>query len=99
MRIIKLICDGQPIEIFDDDGDSLEEKTMKLTEMMKSSKVTSIIGKKAAAVVRPGSISAINIIVDRSATENYDNETEDFRESETLKNIEQNIDRICDIED
>lgn len=99
MRIIKLICDGQPIEIFDDDGDSLEEKTMKLTEMMKSSKVTSIIGKNSAAVVRPSSISAINIIVDRSATENYDNETEDFRESETLKNIEQNIDRICDIED
>lgn len=61
MRIIKIISDGVPIEVDDDDDKSLEDATKYLRGMMENDKVVTLIGKSSAAIVRPSSISGIGI--------------------------------------
>jgi hypothetical protein len=63
VRIIKIISDGNPIEVIDDDMEkSLDEVSEYVLNLMKSDKIVTLIGKDSSAIVRPSSISAINII-------------------------------------
>jgi len=62
MRIIKIVSNGIPIEIVDEEDSSLDEAMESVKLMMDSSKLVTIIGKNSAALVRPSSISAISVI-------------------------------------
>ena len=62
MRTIRIVADGVPIEIFDDTNKPLEEVTLEIANVLKNNKVATIIGKNSSIVVRPSSVSAINIL-------------------------------------
>ncbi len=97
MRIFRIISDGVPVEVHDDIEGSIEDATKKLTTMMKNETVMILVGKNSSAIVRPSSISAINII-DRPTQESVGVKEMQKIPEETGENEEQNIDMICDIE-
>jgi len=97
VRIIKIISDGHSIEVTDDIDRSLEEASTYALVLMQSDKVVTLIGKYSSAIVRPSSISAINII-DVPEEKNTDHQ----KMIEPKKKPEQNnehIDMIMDIGD
>ena len=96
MRTIRIVSDGIPIEVYDDADKPLDEATKELTTMMKNETVMLLIGKNSSAIVRPSSVSAINII-DTPTQEGLPREAQLMGEIE--KNEEQNIDMIVDSED
>jgi ribosomal protein L14E/L6E/L27E len=96
MRIIRIVADGVPVDVYDEADTDIEEATKKLFEMVKGDKIISVIGKNSSAIVRPSSVSAINIIDDP----NQQRDTKRFQQmKETDEKEEQNIDMICDVEE
>ncbi len=94
MRTIRIVSDGIPVEVYDDIDKSLEEATKELTTMMKNETVMLLLGKNSSAIVRPSSVSAINII------DTPDQGPQELQKIEEIeKNEEQNIDMIVDSED
>lgn len=73
MRIIRIIADGVPIEVVDKIDEDIETATKKLVALIDGEKIISLIGKNSSAIIRPSSISGINIIdredLSREATE------------------------------
>lgn len=92
MRIIRIVTDGIPIEVIDDMKIPLEDATKELTDMLKNETVMMLIGKDSSAIIRPSSVSGINIIDRPDQTSGV--EMQKFEENE-----EQNNDIICDIEE
>lgn len=95
MRTIRIVADGNPIDVYDDADKPLDETTKELTQMMKNETVMILVGKNSSAIVRPSTISAINII--DTPVEEIPQEVQ--RMKETGENGEQNIDMIVDSED
>lgn len=94
MRTIRIISDGQALDVVDDQDTPLEEATKELVKMVNSDEVMILIGKKSSAIVRPSSISGIGIFDDD------DEAIEELsKQIESLKNEEQNIDVIRDLEE
>ena len=62
MRTIRIVADGIPVDVYDDADKPLDETTQELTQMMKNDTVMILVGKNSSAIVRPSSVSAINII-------------------------------------
>jgi len=95
MRIIKIISNGNLVEVMDDIDTSLDEVTNYLKDIMESDKIVTLIGKNSSAIIRPSSVTAINI---------FDQVEEDEmrNQAQPMKNVEQNnehIDMIMDIDD
>jgi hypothetical protein len=98
MRIIRIVSEGVVSEIYDDDGETIEAATKRITKMMESDKVVTILGKNSSIVVRPSTVSAVSI---------FDNNEHKFRTTsdgiESIQNQEQKVetavDEITDIED
>lgn len=96
MRMIRIISDGVPVDVYDDMDKSLEEATKYVQDIMKNDKVVTLIGKNSSAVVRPSSVSAINII---DTPERPKKELQQM-EAKPSKNEEQkneHIDMITDV--
>jgi len=97
MRIIRIIADGVPIEVVDDIDQDIEEATKQLLSLVKGEEIISLIGKNSSAIVRPSSISGINII-DRvepsQEAMQFQQKVKEYQENE-----EQNTDMICDVEE
>lgn len=94
MRTIRIVSDGIPVEVHDDIDKPLDEATKELTTMMKNETVMLLIGKNSSAIVRPSSVSAINII---DTPDQGPQGVEKMKEVE--ENEEQNIDMIVDSEE
>lgn len=95
MRTIRIVADGIPVDVYDDADKPLDETTQELTQMMKNDTVMILVGKNSSAIVRPSSVSAINII----DTPTQESTSEIQQMEETGENEEQNIDMIVDSED
>jgi len=93
MRIITIISDGVPITVHDDTKKSLEEATNLVKDLMENEKIMTVIGENSSAVVRPSSISAINI-VDTPDIEKACGEPERNQEQKT-----EHVDMITDIDE
>jgi len=98
MRIIRIICDGQPIDVYDSKNQNVDEASKELVKMMDSDKIMRLVGKNSAAIVRPSSISGINII-DSDSHEPPAYEMQQISVSDSVKNVEQNTDMITDMDD
>lgn len=94
MRIIRIVSEGVVSEIYDTDEESLEKATERITKMMKSDKVVTILGKNSSIVVRPSKVSAVTIL---------DDDGMKFRTTadgtEPIQNQEQKIETIDEITD
>ena len=102
VRIVRIVSDGVPLELMDDPKEeTLEETAKKLTKMMEANKVVTLVGEYSAVIIRPSSVSGIDI---------KDIETDEERavnmvtkpQDESIKNQEQNtedVDMILDIEE
>jgi hypothetical protein len=106
MRIITIqINNGALMQIDDNIDETLEDATKKLTEMLKNDKIMMLIGKNSSAIVRPSSISGINIVdhqipdpsLEQDGKQQIKTESDD--PTKIIQNEEQNIDRICDVEE
>jgi hypothetical protein len=94
MRIIRIVADGVPIDVYDEADTDIEEATKNLFKMVEGDKIISVIGKNSSAIVRPSSVSAINII-DESPQD-----TKRFQKmEETDEKEEQNVDMIVGVEE
>jgi hypothetical protein len=94
MRIIRIVADGVPVDVYDEADTDIEEATKKLFKMVKGDKIISVIGKNSSAIVRPSSVSAINIIDEQRQ------DTKQFQKmEETTEKEEQNIDMIVGVEE
>lgn len=102
MRIIQIVSDGVPLILRDDPKDeSREEAAKKLYKMMESNKVVTLIGKYSVVVVRPSSVTGIEIRDVEIDEERVDAMMAKPQE-EILKNREQNsegVDMILDVEE
>jgi hypothetical protein len=92
MRTIRIVSDGVLIEVYDTIKESLEDATQYLKDLMKNDKVVTLIGENSSAILRPSSISAINIF---DVIEDTPSGAENMKQP--IKNQEQNTDEICDI--
>jgi len=98
MRIIRIVSEGVVSEIYDTDEESLEKATKRITKMMESDKIVTLLGKNSSIVVRPSRVSAVSI---------FDNNEHKFKTTsddiESIQNQEQKVetavDEITDIED
>lgn len=94
MRIIRIVSEGVVSEIYDTDEESLEKATERITRMMKSDKVVTILGKNSSIVVRPSKVSAVTILDDdgmkfRTMADGID----------SIQNQEQKIETVDEITD
>lgn len=102
MRIVRIVSNGVPLELMDDPKEeTLEETAKQLTKMMEANKVITLVGEYSAVIIRPSSVSGIDI---------KDIETDEERvvatmaepQDESIRNREQkteDVDMILDIEE
>jgi len=94
MRIIRVVSEGVVSEIYDTDEESLEKATERITKMMKSDKVVTILGENSSIVVRPSKVSAVTIL-DRD-DKKFETTSDD---TESIQNQEQKIETVDEITD
>ena len=96
MRIIRIISDGMPIEVYDEPDTSLEEATQYVTNLLKGDKIVELIGKHSSAIIRPSSVSAINIIDEPIEDQKAQLQKEPNKKQEQNN---ENVDMIVDIDE
>lgn len=96
MRVIRIISDGVSMDVYDDDHKkSLEEVSKELRKMMTSDTVITLIGTNSSILVRPSSISGINVF---DSIEIATLMKKQIQQPELHEKVEQNIDMIVDSE-
>jgi hypothetical protein len=96
MRIIRIISDGNPIDVYDDIDTSIEEATKYVTDLMMSDKIVTLIGINSSVTVRPSSVSGINII---DTPEDRPRQELVKQSSKNKEQKNEHVDMISDIED
>lgn len=96
MRVIRIISDGVSMDVYDDEHKkSLEEVSKELRKMMTSDTVITLIGTNSSILVRPSSISGINVF---DSIEIATLMKKQIQQPELHEKVEQNIDMIVDSE-
>jgi hypothetical protein len=100
MRIIRIITDGVPLDVYDDTDKPLEEVASEVATILKNNVVATILGKNSAAVVRPSKVSGFNILDEEGKPILPERKIK--KQPEPVKKREQNtesVDRIVDLQD
>jgi hypothetical protein len=99
MRIIRIISDGVPIDVYDDIDRPIEEATKYVTDLMMSDKIVTLIGINSSASIRPSSISGINIIDTPGYRPKQELQQMVKQSSKNKEQKNEHVDMISDIED